>query len=324
MAHPKVSDEEFILLMKKHQSIAEMARILDMDKRSVQRRRDKLEIKHGVQLQSKVYHSGVRHSPSPKGRINLGMLNGIIIVFSDAHFWGERSTAFKGLLWAIQKLKPTVVIANGDIFDGAALSRFPVSGFDDWEGQPSVIQELKACQAAMGEIEEAAKKARSNVKLIWPVGNHDMRFEMKIANSAPEYANVHGVHLKDHFPEWTPCMSCWPTDTLVVKHRYKGGIHATHNNTVNAGLSIVTGHLHSAKVTPWTDYTGTRYGVDTGTLSDTFHRKFAYMEDGPRNWRSGFAVLTLNEGVLLNPELVLVHQEDSIQFRGEVVDVSRY
>ena len=79
MAHPKVSDEEFILLMQKHQSIAEMARVLDMDKRSIQRRRDKLEIKHGVELKSKVYNSAVRHSPSPKGRINLGMLNGIII-----------------------------------------------------------------------------------------------------------------------------------------------------------------------------------------------------------------------------------------------------
>jgi hypothetical protein len=35
------------------------------------------------------------------------MLDGTVIVFSDAHFIpGQRSTAFKGLLWAIQEFKP--------------------------------------------------------------------------------------------------------------------------------------------------------------------------------------------------------------------------
>jgi len=110
---------------------------------------------------------------------------------------------------------------------------------------------------------------------------------------------------------------------VVVKHRYKGGIHATHNNTVGSGKTIVTGHLHSLKVTPYSDYNGTRYGVDTGTLADTDGPQFVdYLEDSPTNWRSGFIVLTFKDGELLYPEIVQKFSDNHIQFRGQVIDVS--
>jgi hypothetical protein len=114
-------------------------------------------------------------------------------------------------------------------------------------------------------------------------------------------------------------------ESTVVKHRYKNGIHATHNNTVSAGVSIVTGHLHSLKVTPFNDYNGERFGVDTGTLADVDGEQFSnYMELNPNNWRSGFIVLTFNNGHLLWPEVVHVIDKDVIQFRGQVLDVSDF
>jgi hypothetical protein len=110
---------------------------------------------------------------------------------------------------------------------------------------------------------------------------------------------------------------------VVVKHRYKGGIHATHNNTVGSGKTIVTGHLHSLKVTPYADYNGNRFGVDTGTLADPSGPQFVdYLEDNPTNWRSGFAILTFFNGQLLWPELVHDFGNGCIEFRGEVIDVS--
>src|SRR3546814_13516703 len=84
---------------------------------------------------------------------------------------------------------------------------------------------------------------------------------------APEYAKIHGVHLHDHFQLWQPAWSLWINDNTVVKHRFRNGVHAPWNNTMYAGKSICCGHLHSAKVIPFTDYNGTRYGVDTGTLA---------------------------------------------------------
>jgi hypothetical protein len=107
----------------------------------------------------------------------------------------------------------------------------------------------------------------------------------------------------------------------VVKHRFRAGVHAPWNNTVNSGKSIVTGHIHSAKVTPMTDYNGTRYGVDTGVMADTYGRQFAYLEDNPRNWVSGFGVLTFSDGKLLFPELVTKWDDKTVQFRGELIRV---
>ena len=81
--------------------------------------------------------------------------------------------------------------------------------------------------------------------------------------------------------------------------------------------------MHSLKVTPYTDYNGTRYGVDTGTLADIEGPQFVdYLEDSPTNWRSGFVVLTFVKGEMLWPEIVAKHSEGKIQFRGEIIDVS--
>lgn len=321
MTKPATSDAEFIEMWEKYQSPAKMSKILGISERNIMARRRNLEAKTGKKLLSNKARfqrtlSHIGHAHESAARHCLGIEDGVVLVFSDAHFWpGIRTTAFKGLLWAIKTLKPKAIINNGDAFDGAAISRFPRIG---WDSKPSVIEELKACEMALGEIEDAAGKA----KLIWALGNHDARFENRLANTVPEFMHVGGFKLSDHFPAWIPCWSCWPTDHVVVKHRYKGGVHATHNNTVNAGISIVTGHLHSLKVTPFADYKGNRYGVDTGTLADPSGPQFVdYLEDAPTNWRSGFAVLTFKDGRLLWPELVHKYDDGKIEFRGQVVDV---
>lgn len=320
----KITDQEFIEAWNKYRSGEKMASALGMSTGSLMKRRRAIELRYKIKLETvakpgQYEHHQTAHKHS--ARYEAGIENGTVLVFSDAHFWpGIRTTAFKGLLWAINELEPKAVVCNGDAFDGASISRFPRIG---WDSKPSVIQELKACEASLGEIEETAKKARHNVKLIWPLGNHCARFENRLAQNASEFEGVKGFSLKDHFPAWEPCWSTWLTEDVVVKHRYKGGIHATHNNTVSGGKTIITGHLHSLKVTPYTDYNGTRYGVDTGTLADPEGPQFVdYLEDSPTNWRSGFIVLNFVNGQLLMPEIVQKWSEGKIQFRGEIIDVS--
>jgi hypothetical protein len=319
------TDDEFIQIWGKLQSATKVARELGISIRNVQNRRRNLETFYNIKLFSadprSSYYDPRQASYSPLKQIDLGILDGTVIVFSDAHFIPtERSTAFKGLLWAIETLKPTAVIANGDSFDGASISRHDVTD----EAPTTVIQELNACKAALGEIEERAKAERHNVRLIHTWGNHDARFANRLAQHAPQYKDVLGFKITDHIPDWEFCWVCWPTSNTVVKHRYKGGIHATHNATLNAGVSCITGHLHSLKVTPFSDYNGTRYGVDTGTLAEPDGPQFTYAELNPTNHRSGFAVLTFFNGELLWPELCHAFSEGHIQFRGEVIDVSAF
>jgi hypothetical protein len=323
MGAPKYTDQEIIQTIQDSYSMADAARTLKLELSGLNKRRRRIENKLKIEIkapQDKGHYSHLQTAHVHPQRKDLGILNGTVIVFSDAHFWpGVYTTAFKGLLWAISELKPNAVIANGDIFDGSAISRYPRIG---WSKTPSVMEELKACTISMGYIEEAAKEARHNVKLVWPLGNHDARFETFLAANAPQYEHVKGFTLRDHFPDWEPCWSVWINEGTVIKHRFKGGIHATHNNAIWSGKNIVTGHLHSLKVTPFSDYNGVRYGIDTGTLAEPYGPQFEdYTEQGPLNWRSGFAVLTFVNGKLLLPELVTTHDQDSIEFRGRVISL---
>jgi hypothetical protein len=321
MAAPSCTEEEFIELWRTHNSAARVAKALGISDRRVHERRRAIEQRRRITLGATAEPARAqfyRHlAPAEHAaRKHLEVQNGVVLIFSDAHFWpGVRTTAFRALLQFIRELRPAAIINNGDAFDGASISRFPRIG---WDSKPSVIEELKACKERLGEIEAVANGAR----LYWPLGNHDARFENRLAQNAPEYEGVTGFHLKDHFTAWAPCWSVWINDEVVVKHRLKGGIHATRNNTLNAGKTTFTGHLHQLKVTPLDDYNGTRWGVDTGTLADPKGPQFTdYLEDGFTDWRSGFAVATFHDGQLLWPELCRVMDETHVDFRGHVIEV---
>lgn len=318
MSAPAVSEAEFIELFARFGASGTAERIGAYE-RNVHARRRRLEKMRGITLESPNVTSQALRQKHP-WRLEWSIENGTVLVGSDAHYWpGNISTAHRAFVKACSDLPDVAaVIMNGDVFDGSSISRHPPIG---WESRPSVIQEIEACQERLGEILQALSKQRGKVLRSWPLGNHDSRFETRIATLAPEFAKVHGVHLRDHFTDWEPCWSTWINDDVVVKHRYKGGIHATHNNTVNAGKTMVTGHLHSLKVTPFGDYNGDRWGVDTGTLAQVRGPQFTgYIEDNPVNWRAGFAVLTFHKGRLLWPELVHVIDEEAglVSFRGKV------
>lgn len=312
----KFSDAEFIDKFEAN-GPAWMARAYKLDISAIYRRRSTLEKLYGRQIMapSGIGGTRTRHNVQHAARIHFDVLNGHVLIGSDAHIWpGPMTTAIRAFIKFTHDLTPRVVIMNGDVVDLPQVSRHPPIG---WENHPTVADEIQAAQLVLSKIEEAAPR---NCKLAWTLGNHDGRFETRLATVAPEYARLHGFHLKDYFPAWSACWSSWINDSVVVKHRFKGGTHATHNNALASGKHMVTGHLHSQKVTPYTDYNGDRYGVDTGCLADPDAQAFLdYTEDNPKNWRSGFAVLTFRDGKLLPPELVTVWDKQHVVWRGEII-----
>jgi hypothetical protein len=315
----KTTDEEFIKIWNNNPSAIEVSRILGIDVTNVHKRRRSILKRHGIVLMSPDPRSPTFNVTIPNNgvRIEVELDNGVMVVGSDAHYWPNIvSTAHRAFVKIIKDLKPQMVIINGDAFDGAKISRHPVSGF---EARPNVKQELEAVTDRLSEIE----KVCGNAKLHWTWGNHDLRFNARIAQLVPEYEGVTGFNLTDHFPRWKFSTSIMVNNHTQIKHRLYNGIHAVYNAALKSGVSMVTGHLHSLKVTPWTDLTGTRYGVDTGSLSDVWGDQFAYTEDSTRNHRSGFAVLTFYNGKLMPPELVEVIDEEEglVYFRGKVISV---
>lgn len=136
------SDEEFMSLFKQTGSPKEVANILGVTERAVYFRRKNLEKNYTEHLPAKAGSKNHRGdaTDNPNAylqRIAINGLTGTVVVSSDHHYWpGQKpSVAHKALLEVIREVKPKLNILNGDVFDGARLSRFPRNG---WEYQPQI------------------------------------------------------------------------------------------------------------------------------------------------------------------------------------------
>lgn len=319
MANKKISDDEFLRAWAKHKSPAKVAEELKLGIRSVYDRRVKFEQTHGIVLETDAHKSLLRQQnavPKHGFRAIKENARGCVIIGSDGHFWpGERSVAFGAMIQLIKELQPSMVIMNGDSFDGARISRHLPGG---WAQFPTVAEELEAVKERHAEIESVAPPGAN---LIWCAGNHDSRFTSRLAQTAPDYIKVQGFDIVDHFPAWQFCWSIWLNDNTVVKHRIHQGVHGGYNNTLKGGKTVVTGHTHRLQATMFADYNGLRWGVETGTLSDfgPDNDKYAYAEDNPVNWSQGFVVLHFAaSGMVLEPEFCRVIN-GSAWFRGQPV-----
>src|ERR1035437_2568066 len=186
MAISKCSDEEFISLFTKH-GATETARTLGVLERGVYARRRSLERYFPISAPSKVPNKVYPH------RAQLEVKNGCVIVGSDFHIWpGVESTALRAFKKLCKELNPAAVILNGDVLDFPKISRHPPIG---WESAPSPLQEIEAAQDHLHDIAQAVGRGRK----IWTLGNHDARFETRLATVASEYRGIKGIHLSDHF-----------------------------------------------------------------------------------------------------------------------------
>jgi predicted phosphodiesterase len=307
----KVSDEQFIECFKRLKQPSKVSEELGISVRAVYTRRNTLQAKHGITLETADLHHVVNtYLPDNRRVAQHEVLNGNVFIASDCHYWPDEETvAHKAFVKLAKELQPEVLCLNGDVFDGAQVSRHPpLMGVQT----PTPKQEIEACQDRLHEISMAARKA----KLYWTFGNHDVRLFNRLASQAPELVDM--VNLWDNFPGWRTCWRLDLNEDTIVKHRWHNGIHATYNNTLKAGKTLITGHLHKLQCVGYSDWRGRRWGVDTGTLAEPYGDQFVYTEMNPVNWASGFAVLTFRDGKLLPPELCEV-LDGVAYFRGKPV-----
>lgn len=94
--------------------------------------------------------------PGPPDTLSLDLPDGRVLIGSDLHAWpGVITTGMRSFIWAVKKLKPDVVVLNGDTIDGATLSRFPRIG---WDYRPDLIQEVEAAQSFLATFAELHRK----------------------------------------------------------------------------------------------------------------------------------------------------------------------
>jgi hypothetical protein len=223
----------------------------------------------------------------PEGEIKT------VIIGGDAHFWpGEAPIMWKAFCAVAKKIKPDCIVLNGDILDGARVSRH--SKFFG-SNAPSISDEIETAHKFLKMLPRAAHK-------IWTMGNHEMRFDNYVATHAHEYEEFAGS-IKNKFPDWT---FCWATNinNVEIRHRFRGGIHTGWNNALHSGINMVTNHTHQLQITAVRNRNGSHYGVEAGMLGDPYSPAFEYTEGAPSRTCAGFVVLNFDEeGNLMPPEL---------------------
>lgn len=316
MPTPKHTDAEFVALWYQHGGVEPFSRATGIDRRQIQRRRKALEDKMGITLEQRnrpeIAEQTRRMSTL---RRELEILDGVVLVGSDAHYTpGPATLAHRAFVKLAKELKPTAVILAGDVLDLASMSRHQPSS---WERQFSVREEVESATDRMGEIFTACPRAQRF--LLW--GNHDAgRFDKFLINAAPMMKGMPGMTFSEHFPEWNYHGSLMINGDTMIKHYWHHGLHGAWNNVLKSGVNMVTGHTHRLLTRPYTDYRGTRYGIETGCLADVDDEQFDYGMDSPKDHRSGFVVLTFKGGRLLPPEQCEVVAGIGAVFRGSVVE----
>jgi len=215
-----------------------------------------------------------------------------ILIGSDAHIWPHNETIMmKAFAIASKQFKPQIIVLNGDILDGARVSRH---GSILGQNAPKLTKEIEAATAWIDTLYRAKHR-------IWTMGNHDQRVDNYLANNAPELDDYAG-RLSDRFSDWT---FCWAThiNTVEIRHRFRSGIHAGWNSALHSGISVVTGHTHQLQITAVRNRNGSHWGVECGMLGDPMHKAFEYAEGTASRAQPGFVLITFRDGIMMPPEL---------------------
>jgi len=239
---------------------------------------------------------------TPEGDIQTVLIGG------DAHVWpGEPSIMWQAFVKVAKKIKPDAIVLNGDIIDGARISRH---GRSPGGRAPRLVDELDAVRAHLKMLPFAKHK-------IWTMGNHDVRVDNYFANQAPELEEYAGS-VTQRFTDWT---FCWATfiNNVEIRHRFRGGIHAAWNNALHTGITIVTNHTHQLSLAAVRNRNGTSYGIETGMLGDPSSAAFEYAEGAVSRACAGFVLLSFDEeGHIMPPEFCeMVRGRPA--FRGQYV-----
>ena len=234
--------------------------------------------------------------------------NSVWAICSDLHIWpGPQTLIFEAFCKVAADLKVKGIVLNGDIIDGARVSRH---GSMLGSKAPKIDKEIEAAQAWLKCLPRTKHR-------LWTLGNHDMRVDNYLCTQANELDDYVG-NLASRFTDWTMAYA-FDINGTEVRHRFRGGIHTAWNNALHSGVNIISGHTHQLQVTAMRDRNGSRWGIETGCIADPKGPQFEYTEGAPTRAQMGFAIITFDaEGRMMPPELCEMVGGRPV-FRGQYV-----
>lgn len=214
--------------------------------------------------------------------LDTELKNGVVAVASDVHIPFQDNKAVDAFINYCSKVRPEIIVLNGDIVDFYMLSRFTKG-----EGR-NPYEEIKMCQEFMARL----RKVCPNAEIYYVIGNHEARLEKNILAKAPEMASI----IEDVFTilrvsdyNIRGCASV-TINNVVFKHGTllgnKSGLSAI-KEMENSYMSGLTGHTHRL-----CKYIARKAGrkffwIETGCLCD-LNPEYVIQP----NWQQGFATVT--------------------------------
>ena len=226
--------------------------------------------------------------------------NQTALVIGDAHVPFHDQKATDLVLQWIREYKPDTIYFNGDIIDCYTISRFAQPGLS--VGGFNV--EIEASVAWLEAFREVSPRSR----MVFIEGNHEFRLRALLNNESAVLKGVRGLTIPEQLnldrlaieyvsspgDKWfSTYVRAFPD--ILVGHFARTNKHSAYTvkNLIDTyGISLVTGHNHSAGLHHRTFVDGDIIGIEGACLCDL---KPVYCE--PHNWTHGFTVLNHRDNV---------------------------
>lgn len=214
-----------------------------------------------------------------------------ILHLTDQHFPYHDPRAISDSLYAIEILRPDILVLGGDLIDAPGISRF--------ERDPRTITTLQSdIDQANNYIDDCLSHVPSGCHTVFTTGNHEDRLPRYMHREAPAAASLRALaipnllKLKERGITCIPLGRCFRIGALSFTHgdlirKWSGS--SAHASIDHEGCNIVMGHSH--RLGSFTRKTGNRLlrGFESGCLCST---RPHYMQRTP-DWHRGFSVFFL-------------------------------
>lgn len=221
-----------------------------------------------------------------------------VIIAGDFHDKNVSQFALDVFLDTCQRIRPDVVVLNGDLFDNPETSFKHVTDPREWDavGRIKFVHE---------NILKPLREACPDSQIDFICGNHEARLLKHLADATPALrailSDLHGMTIGslfglDRFQINFICKSDLATFTLAESHKEARKNYKTYFDSfivshepygMHLGYPGVSGHHHKTKITPlYNELFGAYSWVEHGTL----HRLDSCYSLS--KWQHGFCIAT--------------------------------
>lgn len=238
------------------------------------------------------------------------------VVWSDLHSTFMDVDAYDALRRWIERYQPYGSVANGDLVDHFAISKYPTDVRRRVEH--NIVKEYKIVRKVLAWFDETVEENRLGL------GNHCIRAEHYFMTRAPEVLELFDATT---FLQMMGVPKSWETYGYQ-KYTHLGKLRITHGDVVrkHAGMSalaqrndigggsVLMGHSHRLGMVPVRGADGWDYAIEGGHLSQM---EPMYMRKRP-DWMQGFVAVTLTGRGNFVAETVPIIDGKCI-YRGEMI-----